>query len=66
MNFEDYRLEERNRYVEFVEAVRHILNAPVKAAGMKPHATTGRAKDVISLEISGSLARTQVRPPFLL
>ncbi len=50
MNFEDYRLGERNRYVEFVDAVRHILNASVKAAGMKPHAITGRAKDVISLE----------------
>lgn len=50
MNLEDYRLGGRERYAEFVEAVRQILAASVKAAGLKPHAITGRAKDVVSLE----------------
>ncbi len=50
MDFEEYRLGGRERYAEFVEAVRQILAASVKAAGLKPHAITGRAKDVVSLE----------------
>jgi ppGpp synthetase/RelA/SpoT-type nucleotidyltranferase len=49
MNFEDYRLDQRARYADFVEAIRHILMAAVKAQGMAPHAITGRAKEPDSL-----------------
>ena len=49
MTFDEYSTGERSRYAAFVEAVRHILSAAVKAADMKPHAITGRAKDLVSL-----------------
>jgi ppGpp synthetase/RelA/SpoT-type nucleotidyltranferase len=49
MNLEDYRLNQRTRYAEFVEAVQRILMAAVKTRGMAPHAITGRAKEPDSL-----------------
>lgn len=50
MNFEEYRLGERSRYSDLVQAIRGILAAAVKAHGMTPHAITGRAKEADSLE----------------
>lgn len=50
MNFDDYRLGDRAKYVAFVDAIRQIITAAVKVAEMNPHAITGRAKDVKSLE----------------
>ncbi|WP_019831079.1 RelA/SpoT domain-containing protein [Sphingomonas sp. PR090111-T3T-6A] len=50
MNFEEYKVSGRARYVDFVAAVRTILTAAVEAQGMVPHAITGRAKETASLE----------------
>lgn len=50
MNFDEYRLGERDRYIDLVEAIRSILAAALKAHNMTPHAITGRAKDSVSLE----------------
>lgn len=49
MNFREYRLGGRTRYVAFVEAICHILKAAVDAHGIVPHAITGRAKEPESL-----------------
>lgn len=50
MNFENYRLDGRGRYIELVGATRSILAAAIRAQGMAPYAITGRAKDLDSLK----------------
>lgn len=50
MNYDEYRVGERDRYIDLVEAIRSILAAALKAHNMTPHAITGRAKDPVSLE----------------
>ncbi len=50
MTFEEYRLGERQRYIELVAAIRSILAAAVKATDMTPYAITGRAKGSDSLQ----------------
>lgn len=50
MTFEEYQVGGRALYAGFVEAVRQILAAAVKANAMTPHAITGRAKDSASLK----------------
>lgn len=49
MTFDEYRLFYRARYVAFVDAIRQVLAAAVKAHAMVPHAISGRAKDPDSL-----------------
>ncbi len=49
MTFDEYRQGGRAHYAAFVDAVRLVLAAAVKSAGMSPHALTGRAKDYASL-----------------
>lgn len=50
MDFDEYRLRGHAKYAAFVNAVRQVLAAAMKAHEMAPHAITGRAKDPASLE----------------
>jgi len=50
MTFDEYRLRDRAKYAAFVDAIKQVLAASVKAHAMVPHAITGRAKDPESLQ----------------
>ncbi len=50
MTFDEYRLRDRAKYEAFVDAIKQVLGASVKAHAMMPHAITGRAKDPESLQ----------------
>jgi len=49
MTFEEYRLEGRHIYADFVSAIQTVLKAAVAAQDLRPHAITGRAKAPDSL-----------------